>query len=447
MTKILLVDDQSSVLTSLSILLRRKGYQVSCSKTVKEAEEELTASGFDLVITDLRMQEHFDGMDVLRSSLSSQLRTPVIIMTGYGTIENAVQAVKLGAYDYITKGFSNDEFLSKVEQALGQKDLSLTSKDNQARTRLSGFEHIVGQSESFLKVFNLVAKVAPFDNPILVTGESGTGKELIARAIHDQSYRRQHSFMAINCGAFPDSLLESELFGYVKGSFTGADQDKQGLFMAADQGTIFLDEVSEMSQAMQIKLLRVLQEWVVRPLGSNKSTSVNVRIISATNKDLKTEIQKGFFREDLYFRLCVVPVTLPPLRERAEDIPLLAEFFLRRFAQKYHKSVLRLENSAREFLSNQTWPGNVRELENFLERITLLTDKVSLSKDDLKALLLPSEEVVESEDKSSLAEHEREHIHRVLEHVQWNQSKAARKLGIGRTTLWRKMKSYGITNR
>jgi two-component system response regulator HydG len=445
MASILLVDDQASVLTSLSILLKRQGHHVRSCQTVDESKKALATGSFDLVITDLRMRHHFDGMEVLRVSLSYQPNTPVIIMTGYGTIENAVEAVKLGAFDYLTKGFSNEQFLKKIDEALGQRHLS--GQDFQGSKRPPGFEHIVGQSEALVRVLHLVARVAPFDNPILLNGESGTGKELIAQAIHAQSARRQQPFLAINCGAFPDSLLESELFGHVKGSFTGATRDTEGLFVAADHGTLFLDEVGEMSQAMQIKLLRVLQEWVVRPVGSTQGTLVNVRVISATNKDLKSEIQKGLFREDLYFRLCVMPVSLPPLRERTEDIPLLADFFLKTFAQKYQRDCLLLDRTAKDFLVSQTWPGNVRELENFLERVMLLTDKKTLTRDDLNDLVAPAAQVPMTEKHASLAEQEREHILRVLEDVAWNQSEAARQLGIGRTTLWRKMKAYNIPSR
>lgn len=445
MAQILLVDDQRSVLTSLAILLKRQGHEVTAKSNAAEAQEIMIQQSFDLILTDLRMKRHHEGMEVLRSAMEIQPGVPVIIMTGYGTIDNAVEAIKMGAFDYITKGFTNQEFLDKIDRALQQgKWVPIDHSDSDGH-RPSGFDRIIGQSPGMLKILQLVDKVAPSDSAILIQGESGTGKELIARAVHERSRRAHRPFVAINCGAFPDNLLESELFGHLRGSFTGATQDKEGLFVSAHQGTLFLDEVCEMSQSMQIKLLRVLQDWLVRPLGSTTGRPVDVRIISATNRDLLKEIDKGAFREDLYFRLCVVPVRIPPLRERREDIPVLVEVFLSQFAKKYHKAPLQLEPGTLELLSRQPWRGNVRELENFLERMNLLFDQSPLGPRDIKPHL-SRRSSEDSEMRSSLAGHERTHILSVLIQCHWNQSEAARRLGIGRTTLWRKMKAYHIRN-
>lgn len=443
MAQILLIDDQPSILTSLSILLKRQGHKVTCGRNSSEAEHFLDKQQFDLVITDLRMRKPLAGMDVLRATMSRQPLVPVIIMTGYATIENAVEAIKAGAFDYITKGFSNQEFLQKVDRGLQR---GKHAGEVYRHERPDGHEQIIGHSNAMMEVLRLVDKVAASDSTILIQGESGTGKELIAQAIHMKSLRRDHPFLAINCGAFPDTLLESELFGYTKGSFTGASRDKNGLFVAASQGTLFLDEVSEMSQAMQIKLLRVLQERAVMPLGSTVPHHIDVRIIAATNRDLISEISKGTFREDLYFRLCVVPVNIPPLRDRKEDIPVLMQTFIARFAERLHKPPLILEPQALDLLSAQPWKGNIRELENFAERLTLLVDKRQIKTEDIRNLL-PAGESKDTGVSSSLADQEREHIITVLEKFEWNQSKAACYLGIGRTTLWRKIKSHGISTK
>ncbi len=443
MIQILLIDDQESVLTSLSILLKRHGYHVDCGRNLSDAKKFLNRKSFDLIITDLRMGNPLEGMQVLQVALEMNPTVPVIIMTGYATIENAVEAMKLGAYDYITKGFTNKEFIEKVSSALSLKKTDLRPETSDME-RPKGFDDIIGKSPEIMRVLRLVEKVAPSDSSVLIQGESGTGKELIAKAIHRLSNRKHQSFVAVNCAAFTETLLETELFGHVKGSFTGAEKDKRGLFLAADKGTLFLDEVSEMPLSMQIKLLRVLQEHVIRPVGSTDSIPVDVRIISSTNRDLSKEIFEGNFREDLFFRLCVVPVHLPSLRERKEDIPVLAKHFINILGKKQNKMPLILESEVLKVLSNQTWRGNIRELQNFLERLVLLADNTVVSVNDVLRFL-PSESPGDLTPSGSLAEKERDHILRVLEENQWNQSLAARSLGIGRTTLWRKMKTYGIT--
>ena len=360
-------------------------------------------------------------------------------MTGYATIENAVEAIKLGAYDYITKGFTNSEFIEKVSSALSIKKTDISPEP----ARPEGFDDIIGQSRAIINVLRLIEKVAPSDSSVLIQGESGTGKELIAKAIYRFSNRRHQSFVAVNCAAFTETLLETELFGHVRGSFTGAEKDKRGLFLAADKGTLFLDEVSEMPLSMQIKLLRVLQERVIRPVGSTDSIPVDVRIISSTNRDLSKETLKGSFREDLFFRLCVVPVNVPSLRDRRDDIPFLARHFIKILGERQGKKPLILEPEALNVLTNHIWRGNIRELQNFLERLVLLVEHPVAGARDLLRYL-PDDSSRDFSPSTSLAEKERDHILRALEDNQWNQSLAAQSLGIGRTTLWRKMKIYGI---
>ncbi len=443
MARILLIDDQPSILTSLSILLKRHGHVVTCDQNGAEAAKHLGREPFDLVITDLRMRNPLAGMEVLRATQARRPSTPVIIMTGYATIENAVDAIKAGAFDYITKGFTNQEFLQKVDRALRRNNPTNHEHDPRNTEYPDAREQIIGRGKAIMAVLRLVDKVAPTDSTLLIQGESGTGKELIAKAVHQKSHRKHHPFLAVNCGAFPDTLLESELFGYMKGSFTGASRDKEGLFVAADRGTLFLDEVGEMPQAMQIKLLRVLQERVVMPVGSTVSRPVDVRIIAATNRDLISQISRGNFREDLYFRLCVVPINIPPLRSRKEDIPLLMTTFLHRFAEKFHKPPLTLSSRALDLITSRQWKGNIRELENFAERLTLLVEKDRVNGEDIHGLL-PVGKSQDTKDCSSLADQEREHIITALQKFDGNQSRVARYLGIGRTTLWRKIKSHGI---
>lgn len=443
MKKILLVDDQESVLTSLSILLKRNGFRVVTAKNPEQAKAQLVKQDFSLVLTDLRMANPFDGLKVLRDAVALRSGIRVVIMTAFGTIENAVEAMSMGAADYITKGFSNKELIQKLNRALDKHPGGTPIRPEKGRGH-SGWDKIVGKSPALLKALDMVRKVAPSDASLMIQGESGTGKELIARTVHQLSRRRDKVFLPVNCAALSETLLESELFGHLKGSFTGADSDKHGLFCAAHGGTLFLDEVSEMSQAMQAKLLRVLQEKNVIPVGSTATYPVDVRIICATNKDLLAEVEKNNFREDLYFRLCVIPVVLPSLEERKEDIPLLVESFIQRLDSPGFPRDIRISAGAMDLIMEHPWQGNIRELKNFVERLVLLLDSPECRRFDVISLLPPIPNKRRAPEGVSLSVTENEQIARVLDQCQWNQSRAARELGIGRTTLWRKIRQYNI---
>jgi two-component system response regulator HydG len=439
MKKILLVDDQQSVLTSLSILLRRNGFSVTTATNRVDAKSCLVREAFNLVLTDLRMEKPYDGLKVLKDAITLRSGIRVIIMTAFGTIENAVEAMSMGAVNYITKGFSNAELIQKINNALTHETFTaieqVTSKN---------IDTIVGKSKPMLDAMDMIKKVAPTDSSLLIQGDSGTGKELIARTIHQLSLRKDNVFLPINCAAFSETLLESELFGHVKGSFTGADMDKHGFFCAAHKGTLFLDEVAEMSKAMQAKLLRVLQEKTVLPVGSTATYPVDVRIICATNKDLLEQVSLGNFREDLYFRLCVIPIFLPSLAQRQEDIPLLVDFFVKKFMKKFQKPPITMKSAAMEIIANHHWQGNIRELENFIERLVILLDTSVCSRQDIIALLPCEMSSDASPAFESLSGSEKDHITMILDQCDGNQSLAAKKLGIGRTTLWRKIKHHGI---
>jgi two-component system response regulator PilR (NtrC family) len=353
---ILIVDDDRSLRKMLAFVLAKEGYQVEEAVNGVDALKKLKGRNFDLVISDIRMPD-----------LNQEL--PVIMITAYAATNDAIEAMKLGAEDYIMKPFSLDELKIIISKSLHKKNIE---KENVAlKEKLSDkekFENIVGADPKMHKIFELIDTIAQTDSTVLISGESGTGKELIARAIHSKCSRSSQKFISINCGALPENLLESELFGHKKGSFTDAYQDKEGLFEAANQGTLFLDEISEMSQKMQVKILRAIQEKVIRRVGGNQEIQVDVRIITATNRDLVESIEKGEFRSDLYYRLNVISIKVPPLRERKEDIPILMQYFLQRYNKKFAKDIQGFEKKVLECFQNYNWPGNVRELENFIER-------------------------------------------------------------------------------
>ncbi len=372
MNKILVVDDERSMRDFLSIMLKKAGYDVATAVDGEEAVKILHKDIFDLVITDLKMPK-VDGLQVLKTVKELSPDTVVIVITAFASTETALEAMKEGAYDYITKPFQIDEMKIKIQKAIEKRRLSaenvLLKKELKDR---AVFDNIVGKSEKIERVFELVRKVSDSMSNILIYGESGTGKELIARAIHFNSRKKDKPFVTINCGALPEGLLESELFGHMKGSFTGAVFNKEGLFEVANGGTIFLDEIGETSPAIQVKLLRVLQDKEFKRVGGTKEIKVDVRIITATNRDLSKAVAEGKFREDLYYRLNVIPITLPPLRERADDIPLLADYFLYKFNKALNKNVKGFSPKTIELLCNYEWRGNVRELENVIERSVAL---------------------------------------------------------------------------
>jgi two-component system, NtrC family, response regulator PilR len=370
---ILVVDDELSMRELLEYLLTKEGYQVTCAESGTRAIELLKGECYDLMICDIRLGD-ITGLEVLRASKSKNPDTVVIMISAYVTTEVAVEAMNDGAYDYVPKPFDNDELKATIANALELKTLEheKESVDDQMRKNIH-FSKIVGNSPAMEHIFNLIRQVAPTRTNVLVSGESGTGKELIARALHDESERAAKLFVAINCGGIPENLMESELFGHMKGSFTGATQDKKGLFAAAHKGTVFLDEIGELSMPLQVKLLRVVQEKSFKPVGSNEDIEVDCRIISATNKNLAQEVMEGRFREDLFYRLNVIEIKVPPLRERKGDLKALAQHFLDKYSREMGKEIKKLSSYAVDLMNKYDFPGNVRELENLMERSVALT--------------------------------------------------------------------------
>jgi two-component system response regulator HydG len=448
MALILVVDNEHSVRLTLAMLLKGNGHQVLEAADGRTAIETLREAAVSLVITDLKMPE-VSGLDVLREAKTLSPQTEVILLTGHGSIESAVEAMRLGAFDYVTKPFEPAELLHRVQNGLDHHNLlgEVRRLRQQIRTH-QGFGLLVGRSLGMRRVVDMVSRVAATDTTILIEGESGTGKELVARALHEESPRVQHPFVAVNCGALPETLLESELFGHVKGAFTGATVTKKGLFEEADNGTLFLDEIGDTSPAMQIKLLRVLQEREIRRVGSNAPIKIDVRILAATHRHLEDLVLEGRFREDLFYRLHVVAIRVPPLRERRDDIPLLATHFLEMTARRMGKAAPSLSQEALAVLADFAWPGNVRELQNAIEHAVLLAPKDVILADDLPPSLRrkhpPAGPGADLPHLVRLDELERAHILKTLEGLAWNQARAAETLGIGRNTLWRKLKDYGI---
>ncbi len=373
MAHLLIVDDEHSISELLEISFRKEGHKVEVASNGEAAKRRLSTQIFDMVVSDICMPD-MDGVELLRYCKEVSPSTIFILITGVPTIDTAIDAVNFGADRYVVKG---DRLLDELRLAVGQfAETQLLKKEagelRRQLRRFTGFDHIIGASTKMRSLFELIETIAPQSSRVLITGESGTGKELVARAIHENSARCKSPFITINCGAFPETLLESELFGYIRGAFTGANENRRGLFQAADGGTLFMDEIGNMSLTMQVKLYRVLQEGKVRPLGSTEESSVDVRVIAATNKDLEKEIAEGRFREDLFYRLCVIPIHLPPLRDRRDDIPLLAKSFLDRYVKSMNKKIEGIDPEAMRRLEVYDWPGNVRELENTIERAVAL---------------------------------------------------------------------------
>lgn len=443
MARILIVDDENRMRETLAIILDGQGYEVKQVGDGVTALEVLEQEIYDLLITDLRM-DPISGIDLLREVQNRGIQISVIMITAFGTIESAVEAMKLGACDYLTKPFQRDEILLKVRSAIEKQRLARRVEFYEKQFGENyALENIIGCSEQMREVLQTIQTVANSDTTVMITGETGTGKELVAKAIHNLSRRRKEPFVAINCAALPEQLLESELFGHVKGAFTGASSTRKGLMEEADNGTFFLDEVSSMPLGLQAKLLRTLQEKAIRRLGENKTIKLNVRIVSATNEDLLEKVKNHTFRQDLYYRLSVVPIKLPPLRVRSGDIMKLAEHFLRKFSHREHKQIKGFNTASIVALNSYSYPGNVRELENIIERA------VTLCRGDIITLReLPAELRVEtrsvSENIKALQQQEMMLVELAVKRNIGNLDKAAEELGIGRTTLWRKMKRYGI---
>ncbi len=448
--RVLLVDDETGILDTLKILLKGEGYEVLVADGGGEGLECLEDERPDIVVTDIRMPGT-SGMDVLSKAKEVDPEIAVILMTAQASLQSAVRAVNEGAFYYIQKPFANEELLAICRRAAETRQLKVENralrKEIRRRERTTE-DRPVGKSRPFEEVLHLAETVAPTDSTILISGESGTGKEVVSRYIHALSERSEGPFFSINCGALPESLLESELFGHVKGSFTGAVKDKEGLLVAAEGGTFFLDEIGEMSPATQVKLLRALQEREVIPVGSTEAVPVDVRIIAATNLDLEEEIRRGDFRSDLYYRLNVISLHLPPLRERRDDIPLLARHFLGKLAEREGQGSYELSDEAMEVLLEYDWPGNVRELENALERAAIVSQDYAIGAEQLPERVreAPPPRLVEDElpPNPSMEVIERAYIQWVLHAEGGNKTRAAEVLGIDPSTLYRKLNRYGL---
>jgi len=435
---ILVVDDSANTLEIIQRNLMSQGYKVFVAGGVSEALDILGETGLDLVITDLKMPK-VSGFDLVRHVRENFKDTEVIVITGYPSIEGAVKAVKVGAEEFLPKPFTDEELLRSVERVLDKLRKHRCQQTLQSGT-IPSFKGIIGSSRAMREVYVSIEKAVSTSASVLITGESGTGKELVARAIHYGGQRSSAPFVPVNCGGIPQDLLESEMFGHVKGAFTGAIVSRAGFFHTADGGTIFLDEIGEMSFVMQVKLLRVLQDKEVRMVGSDKSQKVDVRILAATNKNLEHLVKKGRFREDLFYRLNVIPIAIPPLRERENDIVLLANHFMKKYAEKSGKSPIRFSDDALQRLRNYDWPGNVRELENVVQRLVVMSDGELIEVSDLPELMHFSA-LRKTGFEKSLSEIEAEYIRNVLANVKGNKSRAAKILGIDRKTLREKIRS------
>lgn len=446
---LLLVDDDRQVLNSMADWLRDQGYETDTAANLSEGRAAVGRKQYDLALVDIRLGDE-DGFDLLSYYRQNHPDMDVIMITGYGTVDTAVEAIRLGAFDFLTKPLIDEELRVAIERALNQQKVLEENKSLKAQLDLRfGMENIIGHDHRMLKIFDVINSVADTRATVLITGESGTGKSLIARAIHRHSSRRDRPFVEVACGALPETLLESELFGHVAGSFTGATGDKIGKFKQADEGTIFLDEISTASPAMQVKLLRVLQELEFEPVGGTKTFRVDTRVILATNDDLGRMVEEGRFRQDLYYRVNVINVELPPLRDRISDIPLLAEHFLHDVCEDSGKQVRGFTEDAMNSLRRYRWPGNVRELQNVIERAVLLGKGGAIGLEDLPATLasgtnITAESIIGRSLKEALAEPERQIIREVLDANNWNRNVTAETLGINRTTLYKKMKRLGL---
>jgi len=447
---LLVVDDDQYIRSAIADYLRSMGYRTVTASSCEAAIAELKDYTYEVVVCDVNLPDH-DGFHFLEWATQNSPDTSVILLTGYGTIESAVEAIRIGAFDYLTKPVIDEELHLAIQRALGQGQIVKENK-NQLNQRFN-LENIIGRDYKMSKMFDLIESVADTRTTALILGESGTGKTVTARAIHQLSSRRDKPFVEVACGALPESLLESELFGHVAGAFTGATHDKIGKFLQADGGTIFLDEIATAPQSLQVKLLRVLQDREFEPVGGNTTHKVDVRLILATNQNLEDMVQRGEFRQDLYYRINVITITQPPLRERFGDIPLLVEYYLNEFNEQTGKNVEKFDDSAMQVMQRYAWPGNVRELVNVVERAVVLSKGQVISLDELPetirehsdTCLYHNASVGDTDSlKSALAAPERKIILEALEANGWNRQNTAHMLGINRTTLYKKMKKYDI---
>jgi len=455
---ILIVDDEISMRELLEVMLTKEGYMVSCAENGRQAIAMIQQTSFDLLLCDIRLGD-ITGLDVLRASKERDLNTVVIMISAYASTETAVAAMNEGAYDYVPKPFNNEELKETIAKALRVRTLEHEKEVlNDELKQTLHFGMIVGNSPAMLNVYKMIRQVAKTRTNILITGESGTGKELIARAIHNQSDRRDKPFVVINCSGIPETLMESELFGHRKGAFTGATQDKKGLFETADKGTVFLDEIGEISTNIQVKMLRVVQERVFKAVGGNEDISVDIRFISATNKELGKEVIAGRFREDLFYRLNVIEIKLPPLRERKSDLRILSQHFLDKYSREMGKEITKISSYAIDLLNKYDFPGNIRELENLMERSVALSSTNIILPDNLDISLYKQRWIEGVKDRrfdlddvkngvnldAILDEIESAYLEKALEYSDGNKRKAAELLGIRYHTMWHRLNKLGI---
>ena len=446
--KILIVDDEPNMVVLFKRFLGKEGYSVVGAGSFAEGAKKVQSEVFDLVISDLALGDG-TGIDLLKLVKKSQPHAPFILITGVGSVESAVEAMKLGAFDYISKPFQNEEMSILVNKAMEHSDLSRQVRQLKKEVdQKFGYSNIIGKSKKMKAIFDLVDRIAATNSTVLITGDSGTGKELFAKALHYNSQRKDRPFIAVDCGVIPENLIESELFGHAKGAFTGADNAKKGLFAEAHTGTLFLDEIGNLPVPSQAKLLRALQEKEIKAVGSNETTKVDVRVVAATKEDLRQAVDAGIFRNDLYYRLSVIPIHIPPLKERSEDIPLLTDHFLEKICTNNNIGKRELLPDVKNAFMSYSWPGNVRELENVIERLVLISPDAAIGAD-----LLPPEIANASGDSSNtmkdalnrqVAGAEKEMILEALERTGGNRTKAAKILGISRASLYNKLNQYGI---
>ncbi len=446
--RILVVDDEKIIRETLSYVLQKEGYTVEEAENGKLAYDKILESTFDLVITDLEMPE-MKGVELLDRIKKLNIQTSIIVITAFGSLDTAISALRSGASDYILKPVEFDELIIKVKKLFEVKDLLLENRILRKEVQRNfDFENIIGKSPAMQRIYEMIQTVADTDSTVLITGNSGTGKELVARALHYKSLRKNKPFIAVNCGAISENLIESELFGHKKGAFTGAITDKEGYMKAAESGTLFLDEVSEMPLQLQVKLLRAIQEKEYTPVGTTMSLPVNVRFIATTNKDLRDEVSKGNFREDLFYRLNVIDINLPSLKEREEDIPLLADHFLNKYRIELNKKIKGIDSDAMRAIIGHEWRGEVRELENVIERAVIFCKEDFITVKELPLSFRPNSEAIDFSVPGSLEESirkfEKDLILKALESNDYNKEKTADILRVGLSTLYRKLKELDI---
>jgi DNA-binding NtrC family response regulator len=445
MAKILMVDDDRNILTTMGIALKREGHEVDLAENYNQAVKHIGSAVYDIVITDLRMEEK-GGIDVLKSCKEISPDTEVIVLTAFGSLQTAIEALQKGASDYILKPCGPDQISHNIDRVLEKKRLLSQIKALKKQVADSALsDTLVGKSPVMQSLKKKIALVADTDATVLITGETGTGKEVVANAIHSKSHRNDMPLLTISCAALPENLLESELFGHVKGAFSGAISNKKGLVAEAHQGTLFLDEIGDMPVSLQSKLLRFIEEGEIRPVGSNKTRIVDVRLIAATNSDLEKAVKNNDFRKDLYYRLKVVNTKIPPLRTRGNDVTLLVNHFLGHYAQKANKPKLEVSKAAKAVLKAYDWPGNVRELKHIIEGAVIMSGENVIMPKHLDLPDTPWDQIAHAASPNiTISEVTKQHLLEVLEKYHWNQKKAAKVLGISKATLWRRLKAYEI---